>query len=77
MLLGEDLQPRVAERLEDGVHLRYCRGDLSDLVETIEGILAEPAQADQLAREARNFFDRHLDYRRLAGHYLATCLERL
>ena len=68
---------RLHVQLEDGVHLRYCRGDLSDLVETIEGILAEPAQADQLAREARNFFDRHLDYRRLAGHYLATCLERL
>ena len=68
---------RLHVQLEDGVQLRYCRADLSDLVETIEGILAEPVQADQLAREARHFFDRHLDYRRLAGHYLATCLERL
>jgi Glycosyl transferases group 1 len=68
---------RLHVPLEDGVHLRYCRADLSDLVETIEEVLAEPAQADRLAREARNFFDQHLHYQRLAGHYLTTCLARL
>lgn len=68
---------RLHVQLEEGVHLVYCRADLSDLVETIEGLLAAPLRADQLAREARNFFDQHLDYRRLAGHYLATCLARL
>jgi Glycosyl transferases group 1 len=63
--------------LEEGVHVAYCRADVSDLVETIEGLVAEPARADRLAREARMFFDRHLDYRQLARYYLATALERL
>ena len=68
---------RLHVPLEDGIHVKYCRPDLSDLVETVEALLAEPVRASQLAREARTFFDQHLDYRQLARHYLATCLERL
>jgi Glycosyl transferases group 1 len=68
---------RLHVPLEDGVHVAYCRADVSDLVETIERLVAEPARADRLAREARMFFDRHLDYRQLARYYLATALERL
>lgn len=68
---------RLHVPLEDDIHVKYCRPDLSDLVETIEAILAEPVRANNLAREARTFFDKHLDYRRLARYYLETCLERL
>jgi glycosyltransferase involved in cell wall biosynthesis len=68
---------RLHVPLEEGVQVTYCREDLSDLVETIEDLLAKPGRAEELARNARAFFDRHLDYRQLSRYYLETCLERL
>lgn len=68
---------RLHVPLEEGVHVAYCRPDLSDLVETVEELLRDPPRAERMAGAAAAFFDSHLHYRQLARYYLETCLERL
>ena len=68
---------RLHVPLEEGRHVVYCKPDLSDLVDVIDGLRRDPARAGRISREARAYFDRYLDYRQLARYYLATCFDRL
>ena len=68
---------RLHVPLEEDRHLVYCKPDLSDLVEVIDGLCRDPARATRIGGEARTYFDRYLDYRQLARYYLATCFDRL
>jgi hypothetical protein len=63
--------------LEDGRDIVYCAPDLSDLVETAAKLVRDPTKASKVAKSARLYFDRYLDYRQLGGYYLATIAARL
>lgn len=60
----------LPEPLADGVHVRYVREDLSDLVEACETLVRDPDAAARMGAAARVYFDRHLRVDALAGYYL-------
>ncbi len=62
--------------LVDREHVVYAKDDLSDLVPLCEHYLRHPDERERIARNARDYFDRHLHRRQLAGFYLHECLRR-
>jgi len=63
--------------LVDREHIIYCKPDMSDLVELCEYYLDHDDEREQIARNARDFFDRYLHKDNLVRYYLRTCLDRL
>lgn len=63
--------------LEDRKHIVYCREDMSDLVELCDYYLRNDDEREQIAGNARIFFDENLHKSNLARYYLHTILERL
>jgi glycosyltransferase involved in cell wall biosynthesis len=63
--------------LEEGRQIVFCEPDLSDLVDVIDALRRDPARTERLGREAREYFQRALDYRQLTRYYLATLFERV
>jgi Glycosyl transferases group 1 len=57
--------------LLDGVHVVRCAADLSDLGDICAELLRDDETRERIARNARDYFDRHLHPRALAGSYLA------
>ncbi|MBX6316107.1 MAG: glycosyltransferase family 1 protein, partial [Isosphaeraceae bacterium] len=51
-------------------HIIYCHEDLSDLVPLCRRYLADDAERERIARNARNYFDRYLHREQLARYYL-------
>lgn len=62
--------------LQDGVHLRYCREDLSDLADICAELVADPGQCRRLGASARDYFDRYLHRAQLASYYLSEIFAR-
>lgn len=65
----------LPEPLADGVHIRYVREDLSDLVDACETLVRDPGAAARMGAAARAYFDHHLRVDALAGYYLDRCLS--
>jgi glycosyltransferase involved in cell wall biosynthesis len=63
----------LTEPLADGVHVRYVREDLSDLVDACEALVRDPGAAARMGAAARAYYDRHLRVDALAGYYLDRC----
>lgn len=63
--------------LVDRKHIVYCKEDFSDLVDLCEYYLTHDAEREEIAANARQFFDRYLHKDNLAKYYLRTCLDRL
>ncbi len=63
--------------LVDRTHIVYCKPDMSDLVDLCEYYLAHDDEREQIALNARQFFDRYLHKDNLVRYYLRTCLDRL
>lgn len=63
---------RLPEPLVDGVHLVYCRADLSDLADVCAELVHDDERRERIARNARAYFDNHLHRRRLGEYYVAT-----
>jgi Glycosyl transferases group 1 len=61
---------RLPIRLVDGVHLVYCAPDLSDLGEVCAQLARDDETREAIARNASDFFDRHLHRRQIARRYL-------
>ncbi len=63
---------RLPEPLVDGVQLVYCRADLSDLGDVCAELVRDDERREQIARNGRDYFDRHLHRRRLGEYYVAV-----
>jgi hypothetical protein len=63
---------RLPVPLEPGVHLVHCARDLSDLGEVCAELVRDEERRERIARNARDYFDRHLHRRRLGEYYVAT-----
>jgi hypothetical protein len=63
--------------LEHGVHVHWVRDDLSDLADACRTYVESNTMREELARNARDYFDRVLHQEQLADYYLYTCLHRL
>ena len=63
--------------LVDRVHVAWTRDDQSDLVDLCEYYAKNEDAREQMASEARRFFDRHLHAESLAAYYLHMCASRL
>jgi len=61
---------RLPVRLVDGVHVVYCERDLSDLGDICAELVRDDEYREFIARNARDYFDRHIDRRQLAQVYL-------
>lgn len=59
------------------VHAAWTRDDQSDLVDLCEYYVKNEDAREQMASEARNFFDRYLHAESLAAYYLHVCASRL
>lgn len=56
--------------LVDGVHIRYCKPDLSDLIDLCEYYLKNETERNRLASEAKNYFDSYLHNEKIADYYI-------
>jgi hypothetical protein len=68
---------RLHVPLVDRKHIVYCREDLSDLTDLCEYYLDHDDEREEIARNAREFFDLNLHKDNLVRYYLRTCLDRL
>jgi glycosyltransferase involved in cell wall biosynthesis len=64
----------LPEPLADGVHIRYVREDLADLVDACEALVRDPGAAARMGAAARAYYDRHLRVDALADYYHDGCL---
>ena len=63
--------------LVNGKHIVYAKPDFSDLVKLSEHYLHHADEREEIAHNAREFFDLYLHKDNLALYYLRTCLDRL
>ena len=63
--------------LIDRIHVAWTRDDQSDLVDLCEYYVKNENAREQMASEARLFFDRYLHAESLAAYYLHVCVSRL
>ncbi|HLH04629.1 MAG TPA: glycosyltransferase [Bryobacteraceae bacterium] len=63
--------------LVPGKHIVYTKPDFSDLVERCEYYLEHPAEREEIARNAREYFDLYLHKDNLARYYIRTCIDML
>lgn len=63
--------------LIDRKHIVYCKEDFSDLLELCEHYLEHNDEREEIARNAREFFDLNLHKDNLVKYYLRTMLDRL
>lgn len=63
--------------LVPGKHIVYTQPDFSDLVALCAHYLDHAAEREEIARNAREFFDLYLHKDNLALYYLRTCFDRL
>jgi hypothetical protein len=68
---------RLNVPLIDRKHIVYCKEDFSDLIDLCEYYLTHDDEREQIARNAREFFDLNLHKDNLVRYYLRTCLDRL
>ena len=63
--------------LKDGIHIKYCKPDLSDLIELCEYYLNHEKERISLAHGAKNYFDSYLNKDKLADYYLTNIIKAL
>jgi hypothetical protein len=63
--------------LVDGKHIIFAKPDLSDLTNLCEQFLHNIEQREQIAKNARNFFDQYLHRDQIAAYYLNTFFKRV
>jgi hypothetical protein len=63
--------------LVDGKHIVFAKPDLSDLTNLCEQFLHNIEQREQIANNARNFFDQYLHRDQIAAYYLSQYFERV
>ena len=76
-VVGPAPKVRLPVELVDGVHIVYCASDLSDLADTCAQLVRDDGTRERIARNARDFFDRHLHRRRLGAYYAERITDAL
>jgi Glycosyl transferases group 1 len=76
-VIGPPAAARLHVPLVDREHVVHTAPDLSDLVDLCAWYLEHDDEREALALRAREFYDRYLDERQLAGWYLHSIVERL
>jgi hypothetical protein len=66
---------RLPIRLIDGVHVVCCAPDLSDLGDVCAELVRDDETREEIARNARKFFDRYLHRRQVASRFLDTVTD--
>jgi hypothetical protein len=66
---------RLHVPLVDGKHLAYSSPDLSDLPTVAAALVFDEERREQLAANARAFFDAYLHPRQLAAYYISTAIN--
>jgi hypothetical protein len=68
---------RLHVPLVPGRHIVYTKPDLSDLVKLCTYYLEHNEARQQMAKNARDYFDKYLNYSQLACYYLHQIISRL
>ncbi len=76
-IVGPRPKNELNATLVDRVHVAWTRDDQSDLVDLCEYYVKNEDAREQMASEARHFFDRYLHAESLAAYYLHMCVSRL
>ena len=76
-VIGPRPRTQLHVPLVSGEHVVHAAEDLSDLVELCERYVEDDESRERVAVNAREYFDRYIDRRQLAGWYLRTALDRL
>jgi len=63
--------------LVDRKHIVYCKEDFSDLIDLCEYYIENDREREEIAANARRFFDLYLHKDNLVKYYLKTILDRL
>ena len=63
-------QAIFSPKLEDGIHIKYCKADLSDLVDICNYYLKNDTARLKLSNGAKDFFDKYLSKDKIAEYYL-------
>jgi hypothetical protein len=74
-IVGPEPRNRLPVPLEDGVHMAFCKPDLSDLVARCQYYLEHEEERLQLVRGSRDYFDRYLHREQITDYYLSRCLD--
>jgi len=61
--------------LTPGKEIVYCKEDLSDLNDLCNFYITHDKEREEIARGARNYFDRHLSRPKLASYYISRILD--
>lgn len=69
-VVGPPPRVRLPVPLVDGEHIVHCAPDLSDLSDVCARLARDDAERERIARNARDYFDRHLHRRALGSYYL-------
>lgn len=75
------VRPRGIARLHvppvDGEQIVYCAPDLSDLGDVCAELVRDDGRREQIARNARRYFDKYLHRRQLGAYYLFEICKAL
>jgi Glycosyl transferases group 1 len=63
--------------LVDRQHIIYTKPDMSDLVELCEQYVNDAPAREEVARQSREYYRKHLYWRSLSNYYLRTMLDHL
>lgn len=74
-IIGPPHETLLSPPLEDGVHIKYCKCDLSDLVELCEYYLKNDSERLKLVNNSRLYFDTYLRKDKLVQYYLNNILN--
>lgn len=76
-IIGPPHETLLNPPLEDGVHIKYCQSDLSDLVELCEYYLENDSERLKLVNNSRRYFDTYLRKDKLVQYYLNHILNEI
>lgn len=76
-IVGVPHTTRFPEPLEDKKHIIFAKPDLSDLEEICSEYLSNDKTRNEIAANAREYFDRYLHREQLAAFYLHNALKML
>ena len=75
-VVGPPHRVRLPVPLVDGEHVVHCAPDLSDLGDVCAELVRDEDRRERIARNAHDYFDRHLHRGRLGAYYVRSINAR-